>query len=47
MLITQRSDPATPEGISRVEPLRIAAEEALKGTPLESSKLYLAGTAAG
>lgn len=30
MLITQRSDPATPEGISRVEPLRIAAEEALK-----------------
>ncbi|MBN3512132.1 RND family transporter [Mycolicibacterium nivoides] len=47
MLITQRSDPATPEGISRVEPMRIAAEEALKGTPLESSKLYLAGTAAG
>ncbi|MDH6195670.1 RND superfamily putative drug exporter [Mycobacterium frederiksbergense] len=47
MLITQRSDPATPEGISRVEPLRIAAEEALKGTPLESSQLYLAGTAAG
>nr|WP_082957839.1 MULTISPECIES: RND family transporter [unclassified Mycobacterium] len=47
MLITQRGDPATPEGISRVEPIRIAAEEALKGTPLESSKLYLAGTAAG
>jgi putative drug exporter of the RND superfamily len=47
MLISQRGDPATPEGISRVEPIRTAAEEALKGTPLESSKLYLAGTAAG
>ena len=47
MLITQRSDPATPEGISRVEPIRIAAEEALKGTPLERSQLYVAGTAAG
>jgi putative drug exporter of the RND superfamily len=47
MLISQRGDPATPEGIARVEPIRTSAEEALKGTPLESSKLYLAGTAAG
>lgn len=47
MLISQRSDPATPEGISRVEPIQIAAEEAVKGTPLESAKLSLAGTAAG
>jgi RND superfamily putative drug exporter len=47
MLITQRGDPATPEGISRVEPIQIAAEEALKGTPLENAKLSLAGTAAG
>jgi RND superfamily putative drug exporter len=47
MLITQRGDPATPEGISRVEPIQIAAEEALKGTPLETAKLSLAGTAAG
>ncbi|MBN3459548.1 RND family transporter [Mycobacterium sp. DSM 3803] len=46
MLITQRSDPATPEGISRVEPIQIAAEEALKGTPLENSVVSLAGTAA-
>jgi RND superfamily putative drug exporter len=46
MLITQRSDPATPEGMARVEPMREAAEEALKGTPLESAKIYLAGTAA-
>ncbi len=47
MLITQRGDPATPDGIARVEPIRTAAEEALKGTPLESSKIHLAGTAAG
>jgi RND superfamily putative drug exporter len=47
MLISQRSDPATPEGISRVEPIQIAAEEAVKGTPLENAELSLAGTAAG
>jgi RND superfamily putative drug exporter len=47
LLISQRADPATPEGISKVDPIRDAAEEALKGTPLENSKIYLAGTAAG
>jgi putative drug exporter of the RND superfamily len=46
MLITQRDDPATPEGISRVEPIRTAAEEALKGTPLESATISMGGTAA-
>ena len=46
MLISQRGDPATPEGISRVDPIKTAAEEALKGTPLENAKIYLAGTAA-
>ena len=46
MLITQRGDPATTEGISRVEAINIAAEEALKGTPLEDAKIYLAGSAA-
>ncbi|MGV0653876.1 RND family transporter [Mycolicibacterium thermoresistibile] len=47
MLVTQRGDPATPEGMALVEPIYIAAEEALKGTPLESSRIYLAGSAAG
>jgi RND superfamily putative drug exporter len=47
MLILQKGDPASPEGISRVDPIKSAAEEALKGTPLEASKIYLAGTAAG
>ena len=46
MLISQRVDPASPEGVSRVDPIKSAAEEALKGTPLENSKVYLAGTAA-
>ncbi len=46
MLISQKGDPATPEGLSRVEPIKTAAEESLKGTPLEDSKIYLTGTAA-
>ncbi|CQD13125.1 mmp14A protein [Mycobacterium lentiflavum] len=46
MLIAQKGDPATPEGLSRVEPIRTAAEESLKGTPLEDAKVYLTGTAA-
>ncbi|WP_099038932.1 RND family transporter [Mycobacterium neglectum] len=46
MLISQKGDPATPEGMEKVEPIKVAAEEALKGTPLENSNIYLAGTAA-
>ncbi|OBK74290.1 RND family transporter [Mycobacterium sp. 1274761.0] len=46
LLISQRGDPSSPEGVSRVDPIKDAAEEALKGTPLETSKIYLAGTAA-
>jgi putative drug exporter of the RND superfamily len=46
MLISQRGDPATPEGIARVDPIKTAAEEALKGTPLENARIYLTGTAA-
>jgi putative drug exporter of the RND superfamily len=46
LIISHRGDPATPEGIARVDQIRQAAEEALKGTPLEDAKIYLAGTAA-
>ncbi|MGA7054204.1 MAG: MMPL family transporter, partial [Mycobacterium sp.] len=46
MLISQKGDPASPEGISRVDAIKSAAEESLKGTPLEASKIYLTGTAA-
>ena len=46
MLISHRGDPASPDGVSRVDAIRTAAEEALKGTPLEDAKIYLTGTAA-
>jgi RND superfamily putative drug exporter len=46
MIITHRGNPVTPEGISRVDAIKTAAEESLKGTPLEGAKIYLAGTAA-
>jgi RND superfamily putative drug exporter len=46
MLISQKGDPASPEGMSRVDAIKSAAEEALKGTPLEDSKIFLTGTAA-
>jgi RND superfamily putative drug exporter len=46
LFISQRDDPASPEGVSRVDAIKTAAEEALKGTPLEDSKIYLTGTAA-
>ena len=45
MFISLKGDPASPDGISRVGPIKSAAEEALKGTPLEDAKIYLAGTA--
>jgi putative drug exporter of the RND superfamily len=46
LIISHRGDPATPEGISHIDAIRTAAEESLKGTPLEDAKIYLAGTAA-
>ncbi|MGH3726120.1 MAG: RND family transporter [Mycobacterium sp.] len=46
LILTYRGDPGTPEGLSRVDEVRTAAEEALKVTPLENAKIYLAGTAA-
>jgi RND superfamily putative drug exporter len=45
-IISHRGDPATPEGIARAGAIVSAAEEALKVTPLESAKIYLAGTSA-
>ena len=46
MIITHDVDPATPEGISHIDAIRHAAQEAVKGTPLAGSRIYLAGTAA-
>jgi putative drug exporter of the RND superfamily len=45
MIITHDVDPPTPEGISHIEAIRHAAEEAVKGTPLAGSNIYIGGTA--
>ncbi|MCI4674323.1 MMPL/RND family transporter [Candidatus Mycolicibacterium alkanivorans] len=46
MFITHQSDPATVEGIARVDAERKAAQEALKMTSLSNAKIYLGGVAA-
>jgi RND superfamily putative drug exporter len=45
-IISHKEDPATNEGMSRIDAIRTAAYESLKGTALEDSKIYIAGTAA-
>jgi RND superfamily putative drug exporter len=45
-IISHRGDAATPEGLTHVEPIKVAAIEAVKATPLEDAKISLAGTAA-
>ncbi|QYL20467.1 RND family transporter [Mycolicibacterium diernhoferi] len=44
-IISHEGDPMSPEGIAHIEAIKQAAKEAIKGTPLEGSKVYLAGTA--
>ncbi|WP_156751413.1 MMPL family transporter, partial [Mycobacterium sp. 1245111.1] len=46
LIISHRGDPATPEGISHIAPIKKAVHEAIKGTPWEGAKVYLGGTAA-
>lgn len=46
MFITHESDPATPEGVARVDAERKAAQEALKMSSLSNAKVYLGGVAA-
>jgi RND superfamily putative drug exporter len=45
-IISHEGDPATAEGISHINQIKNAAFEAIKGTPLEGSKIFLGGTAA-
>jgi putative drug exporter of the RND superfamily len=45
-IISHEGDPASAEGISHIDLIKNAAFEAIKGTPLEGSKIYLGGTAA-
>ncbi|AGB22677.1 Transport protein [Mycobacterium sp. JS623] len=46
MFITHESDPATVDGIKRVDSERKAAQEALKMSSLSNAKVYLGGVAA-
>ena len=43
--IAHEKDPATPEGLALIDKIKNTAFEAIKGTPLEGSRVYLGGTA--
>jgi RND superfamily putative drug exporter len=45
-IIAHEGDPLSPEGIEKIDAIKQAAKEALKGTPLEGARIYLGGTAA-
>ena len=45
-IISHDGDPLSPAGIAKIESMKTAAKEAIKGTPLEGAKVYLGGTAA-
>ncbi|OBG81529.1 hypothetical protein A5733_01125 [Mycobacterium sp. NS-7484] len=45
-IISHSGDPQSPEGIQRIDQIRTAAEESLKGTPLVNGKIFIAGGAA-
>ncbi len=45
-IISHQGDPATAEGIAHIDQIKNAAFEAIKGTPMETSRIYLGGTAA-
>ena len=44
-IISHEQDPLSADGIDRIDAIRTAAFEAIKGTPLEGSRVYLGGTA--
>ncbi|WP_281259740.1 MMPL/RND family transporter [Mycolicibacterium palauense] len=46
MIITHKGDPATLEGISHIDAIRAAVEDAVKGTPLGNADIYIGGAAA-
>ncbi|OSC42867.1 RND family transporter [Mycobacterium decipiens] len=45
-IISHEGDPMSQEGIAHIAKIKKAAKEAIKGTPLEGSTIYLGGTAA-
>jgi RND superfamily putative drug exporter len=44
-IISHEEDPLSADGIDRIDAIKTAAFEAIKGTPLEGSRVYLGGTA--
>ena len=44
-IISHENDPLGADGIERIDDIKNAAFEAIKGTPLEGSRVYLGGTA--
>ncbi|GJF13150.1 membrane protein [Mycolicibacterium cyprinidarum] len=45
-IISHAGDPLSADGIAKIDKIKTATEEAIKGTPLEGSTVYLGGTAA-
>ncbi|MCT7662071.1 MMPL/RND family transporter [Mycobacterium deserti] len=45
MIISHEGDPLDADGIKRIDAIKQAAKEAVKGTPMEGSKIYIGGTA--
>jgi RND superfamily putative drug exporter len=45
LIVTHQGDPASVEGIKHVAGIKAAVADAIKGTPLETAKVWLAGTA--
>ncbi|MGE2835860.1 RND family transporter [Mycobacterium sp. SMC-4] len=44
-IISHEGDPLSQDGIDRIDAVKTAAKEAIKGTPLEGSKVYMGGSA--
>ncbi|NVN52964.1 MMPL family transporter [Mycolicibacterium hippocampi] len=45
-IIAHEGDPLSPAGVEKIDAIKSAAKEAIKGTPLEGARIYLGGTAA-
>ena len=45
-IISHEGDPLSADGIERIDAIKLAAKEAIKGTPLEGARIYVGGTAA-
>ena len=44
-IVSHEGDPLSADGIKRIDAIKRAAFEAIKGTPLEGSRVYVSGTA--